>query len=43
MEIPDSCHVIMIIAWAATAYWIYDTNEILMRVAAAFVFGGTVC
>lgn len=42
MEIPDSCHVIMIIAWAVTAYWIYDTNEILMRIAAAFVFGGGV-
>ena len=42
MTIPDSCHVIMIAVWAATAYFLYDTSEILMRVAAAFVFGGGV-
>ena len=42
MEIPDSCHVIMIAVWAATAYWIYPVPEIISHIAAAFVFGGGV-
>lgn len=42
MTIPDSCHVIMIIAWIITAPVLYSIAEIGIRVAAAVVFGGGV-
>ena len=42
MEIPDSCHVIMALAWIVTAPFIYSMPEIGVRAAAALVFGGGV-
>ena len=42
MTIPDSCHVIMTLAWAVTAPVLYSLPEIGIHVAAALVFGGGV-
>lgn len=40
MEIPDSCHVIAIVAWVVTAPFLFGGKEILFHVLAAVVFGG---
>lgn len=42
MTIPDSCHVIMVLAWIVTAPALYSWKEIGIRVAAALIFGSGV-
>ena len=42
MMIPDSCHVISVIAWAASAPLLYTRSEIISHVIAAVVFGGAI-
>ena len=40
MSIPDSCHIISVAVWIASAPLLYDTKEIMLHVACAAVFGG---
>ena len=42
MTIPDGCHIIAIIAWAATSPMMYGRSVIISHVAAAAIFGGAV-
>ena len=42
MTIPDSCHVIAVIVWIASAPLLMDGHEVLTHVAAGIVFGGGV-
>ena len=39
-EIPDGCHIVSILAWAVSAWLVYDgIKEIALHVAAGLVFG----